>query len=203
MIPSLMTPSLRTAFIVLAAFAASASASAPPALAQSSDDAYPVHDLTLDIDQDGKPDRAVLRGKEPGPFAQDLYIYLDAGPGPLDPARQPSFFKKDAAPAAVQFLEVGGKNKSSLKLQYGCGGCSNDYETILTIIHRRGEFIVAGYTLAWETRDQGAGQCDINLLTGKGVISKNGGKERPVKGTFKPVKLAAWNEEMEPGVCQR
>jgi len=175
-----------------------------PALAQAQTalDDYVFLDVALDMDGDGKTDRAVLSGGNGRLFNKDLSIYLDAGEGPIDPARQPSFSRKGLADGTVAFLEVG-KNKSSLKVQYGCGGCSNDYETILTIIHRKGEFIVAGYTLAWETRDNGAGNCDINLLTGRGIVSKNGGKERTVKARVGAVKLADWDDEKAPGVCAR
>ncbi len=83
-------------------------------------------------------------------------------------------------------------------MQFGCGGCSNDYETFLTIAFRRGEFWVVGYTYEWETRDHGAGTCDINLATGKGTLSKDGGKARAVKGRFAPVKLADWDEDKAP-----
>lgn len=182
----------RAALVLLAAVAAS------PALAQSSPPAdYVVLDVALDFDGDGKTDRAVLSGGEGRLNNKDLSIWLDAGDGPIDPARKPTFFRKDLADGTVAFLEVKGKNKSSLAVQFGCGGCSNDYETILTVVYRGGSFLVGGYTLAWETRDHGAGACDVNFLTGKGTLTKgiSGGNEKPLKGRFAPVKLADWDDD--------
>lgn len=183
--------SFRTALILLAAVAVS------PALAQTKDDDYVVLDAALDMNGDGKTDRAVLSGGQGRLNNKDLAIYLDAGEGPIDPARKPSFFRKGLADGTVAFLEAKGnkrgKNKSSFAVQFGCGGCTNDYETILTVVYRGGEFLVAGYTLAWEARED-SGECDLNFLTGKGTLVKNGGKPRAVKGRFAPVKLADWDD---------
>lgn len=188
--------SFRAALILLAAILL-ADLAASPALAQTKDDEYVALDVALDMNGDGRIDRAVLSGGEGRIGNKDLAIYLDAGTGPIDPARKPSFFRKGLADGTVAFLEAKGKNKSSLAVQFGCGGCSNDYETILTIVYRGGEFLVAGYTLAWEARDHGAGQCDINFLTGRGTLTKgiSGGNERAVKGRFAPVKLADWDQD--------
>ena len=51
-------------------------------------------------------------------------------------------------------------------VRYGCGGCSNDYETTLTIISRGGEFLVAGFTYEWDTR-YSAGTLRHQLSDGK------------------------------------
>lgn len=165
------------------------------AQAQSSPNDYVKLDVTLDINGDGKPDRAVLSGGEGRLGNKDLAIYLDAGTEPIDASRRPAIVKKGLADGTIATLETRGK---SLLVQFGCGGCSNDYETVLTIAYRRGDFWVVGYTYEWETRDFGAGTCDINLATGKGTLSKDGGKARAVKGRFAPVKLADWDRDREP-----
>jgi hypothetical protein len=87
-----------------------------------------------------------------------------------------------------------------LLVHYGCGGCSNDYETTLTIAHRGGDFLVAGFTYNWETRE-GVGGCDINFLTGNGARSRGLAKARPVKARFTPVRLIDWSADKEPKVC--
>ncbi len=143
----------------------------------------------------GAMDRAVLSGGDGRIGNKDLAIYLDAGTEAIDASRKPSFVKKGLADGTIATLETRG---GSLRVQFGCGGCSNDYETLLTIAFRRGEFWVVGYTYEWETRDFGAGTCDINLTTGKGTLSKDGGKVRAVKGRFAPVKLADWDEDKAP-----
>ncbi len=153
-----------------------------------------IREVTLDIDNDGRMDRAVLV-REPSNASADLAIYLAAGDEKLDPARKPDILKKDIANAIIVAFENNGKG--SLILTYGCGGCSNDYATTLTIVHRRGTFWIGGYRYDWETRDS-RGSCDINFLTGKGVAQRDLGKNRPVAGKFAPVKLADWSDEKRP-----
>ncbi len=151
-----------------------------------------LYEITLDIDNEGKMDRAVLVRHPEGAQA-DLYIYLGAGDEKLDLSRKPSFLKKDLIEEGLISLES--KGKGSLLVHYGCGGCSNDYETTLTIVHRGGEFLVAGFTFGWDTRN-GVGSCDI--LTGKGVVSDGLGEEqqiKPIKEKFTPVKLADWSDD--------
>jgi hypothetical protein len=158
-------------------------------------------EITLDIDHDGRMDRAALVQAADNAQA-DLYIYLAAGNERLDLSREPTFLKKDITGGAISSLESNGKG--SLMVRYGCGGCSNDNETTLTIISRGGEFLVAGFTFDWDTR-YGAGSCDINFLTGKGFISEGAGiTEQIVKrftGKFTPVKLADWSEDSRPEAC--
>ena len=59
-----------------------------PAFAESA----PAFELKLDIDQDGKMDRAVVMQELGGPA--DLYIYLATGEEKLDPSRQPGSRQK-------------------------------------------------------------------------------------------------------------
>jgi hypothetical protein len=156
------------------------------------------YEMVLDIDRDGRMDRAVLV-RHPSGAAADLLIYLGAGSDALDPSRKPDIRKDDLANGHVMRLETNGKG--SLMVHYGCGGCSNDYETTLTIVHRRGDFFVAGFAYNWETRDDGIGSCDINFLTGKGVRSRGLAKARPIRARFTPVRLADWSADKEPKVC--
>ena len=154
-------------------------------------------DITLDIDRDGNPDRALLIDAEGG--TADLYIYLGAGDGLLDPSRKPDILKKSLTASLVHTFEA--NTKGSLVIMYGCGGCANTTATTLTIVHRDGAFRVGGYNYGWDTRDFGTGTCDINFLTGKGTLSKDGGKTKPIRGAFKPVALADWSEEKHVKGC--
>jgi hypothetical protein len=156
------------------------------------------HQAVLDIDRDGRMDRAVLV-RHPSGAAADLLIYLGTGSDALDLSRKPDMRKDDLAYGHV--MQLGTNSKGSLTVQYGCGGCSNDYETTLTIIHRGGDFFVAGFSYNWETRDNGNGSCDINFLTGKGVRSRGLAKARPIKARFTPIRLADWSADKEPKVC--
>lgn len=156
-------------------------------------------EISLDIDNDGRMDRAILI-KQPRSGSADLHIYLAAGDDTLDPSRPPDFLKPGLAHGTVVYLdrEVNG----SLMVKYGCGGCSNDYITTLMIVRRGGEFLVAGFTYDWDTRNEGIGGCDINFLTGKGVTSRGlEGKSKPIKAKFTPVKVADWSDDKRPKAC--
>jgi hypothetical protein len=159
-----------------------------------------IHEITLDIDHDGRIDRAALVKREVGSSA-DLLIYLATGDERLDLSRPPTILKKDLANGHVMGLESNGKG--SLQINFGCGGCSNDVETKLTIVHRAGEFWVAGFSYGWETRDWGTGSCDINFLTGKGIRSSELAKSRPIEARFTRIKLADWSGEKQQSLLER
>jgi hypothetical protein len=156
------------------------------------------YEAVIDIDRDGRSDRAVLL-RHPRGAAADLLIYLGAGSEALDLSRKPDIRKDDLAHGHVMQLET--NSKGSLVVHYGCGGCSNDYETTLTIVYRGGDFIVAGFSYNWETR-RGTGGCDINFLTGKGVRSRDLTKARPIRTRFTPVRLADWSVDKQPLVAK-
>ena len=158
----------------------------------------PLYEITLDMDNDGRMDRAAIVQNPDGGQA-DLYIYLDAGDEKLDLSRKPAYLKDGLTTERIQGLEA--KGKGSLVVTFGCGGCSNDYETTLTIVDRGGKFLVAGVTYDWDTRE-GMGSCDINFLTGRGVVSRGlNGKSKPIKGKFRPVRLADWSDEIVSKAC--
>ena len=167
---------------------------ATPAMAAPLDD---VHEVALDIDQDGRADRAALvRNKTSGDL--DLYIYSGAGDAKLNLSRKPTFFKGSLATSLVLAFEQRGKG--SLIVTTGCGGCSNDWSIKLTIAHRGGNYLVAGFTREWETRES-TGTCDINFLAGKGTLTRNGAKAKSLAGKFAPIKLAEWSSEKYPKAC--
>ena len=146
-----------------------AAATAAPALAENA----PAFELKLDIDQDGKTDRAVIM-QEPGEAA-DLYIYL--GEDKADASRQADFVKKGLTEDQVIDLQSKGKGSLSVTSCSGCGASKSTEET-LTIVYRQGKFLVGGYSRNWDWNEQTSsgvhttvGDCDINYLTGKGTAS--------------------------------
>ena len=156
-------------------------------------------ELSLDMDDDGTMDRVAVV-PDPESTNIDLSIYLGVGDGKLDPSRKPAFRRQGFA-LDWPLLAVESKGKGSLVIASGCGGCSNDYSTTLTIVYRGGEFLVGGYTYEWETRES-AGTCDINFLTGKGTMLEGiEGDGKPLAGTFAPVKLADWSDDTRPKAC--
>jgi hypothetical protein len=190
-----MTTAVQPAALALIAAMAVAPAAAR---AEEKPAAKVVYKITLDIDHDGKLDRAAVV-QDPASSYADLVIYLD-GPGPLDPSRIPSFLKKNLTADPVVGLESAGKG--SLKVKYGRVGLgSNQYEMALTITHRRNEFWVVGFAKTWDMRDGSIGSCDINFLTGKGVATHSNAKPRPIKAKFAPIKLSDWSDAKRPKAC--
>jgi hypothetical protein len=165
-------------------------------------------EIALDIDHDGRLDRAVLvAGEGTGFYAPDkdwfmigadtrvdLYVYLGAGDAPLDLSRKPSFRKKDiiVGERQNQIFPLEARN-GSLVVKTAYNLYSNWAPETLTIVHRGGEFLVAGFSRDTDLKSGVQGSCEINFLTGRGVVSKGvGGKARRLQERFKPVKLAAW-----------
>jgi len=153
-------------------------------------------EVTLDIDHDGKLDRAVLM-EDPARGSTDLAIYLGADSGKGD-SHPPAITKKNIT--AARILRFESTPNSSLILESGCGGCSNDYATTLTIVHRGGTFWVARATYDWDTREA-IGSCDIDFFGDKGLRSDGQAKAKRIKGHFAPIKLADWSDAKRPKGC--
>ena len=174
-----------------------------------------LYEITLDIDHDGKLDRAALIAQSQGFYAADkgwfmlgpdervdLYIYLGAGDAKLDLARQPTFRKKNLVVGErsnqVFALE---SRKGSLIVKSAFNLHSNWAPETLTIVYRHGEFVVAGYAYSFDMKNGDQGSCAINFLTGKGVASRGQAKAKPIKAKFRPIKLAAWSNAKRPKGC--
>ncbi|MDX8459014.1 hypothetical protein [Mesorhizobium humile] len=170
-----------------------------PAIAQNA----PAFELKLDIDQDGKTDRAIILQEAGGPA--DLYIYLDVEKP--DPPRQPDFVKKRLTEDQVVDLEAKGKGSLAITSCSGCGAIKSTEET-LTIVYRRGKFLVGGYSRNWDWNQQTSsgvettlGDCDINYLTGKATASTDLEEGKPIKGKFRLVLLKDWSADSRPKAC--
>lgn len=151
------------------------------------------------MDHDGEMDRAVLVHYRQASLA-DLSIYLGAGDAKLASSAKPTFLKTGLTAAGI--VQLDSDDSGALIFTYGCGGCSNDYETTLTVAYRDGEFLVAGYTYAWETREA-IGSCEIDYLTGRGVMIEGlDGEGVEIKEKFLPVKLADWSDDKRPAACE-
>lgn len=179
--------------------------------------------LSVDFDGDGKMDRAelVLINPESADVAfnknqyymvadserVDLVLTLDAASG------KPAFVKKKIVDPERAFmvtaLESKGKGSLSVTSCYGCGAMKSWDET-LTIAYRHGHFVVAGLSRDWEWGTHLAdgnvglvmGGCDINYLTGKGVVSEGLSDGKSLRMRFKKIKLADWSDAKQPKACQ-
>lgn len=177
-----------------------------PTAARAQDE--PSLEVSLDTDNDGQTDRAVI-AQDTNSGQADLSIYLAAGDGRLDPSRKPSFVKKALTEDRILALESKGKGSLVITSCFGCGASKSTEET-LTVVYRRGKFLVGGYSRSWDWGEQKAdgtvettlGGCDINYLTGKATVSKDLEAGRPIKGKFKPVPLKDWSYEKRPKACE-
>jgi hypothetical protein len=170
--------------------------------------AEPPFEVALDMDNDGRMDRAVI-AQDPDSGQADLSIYLAAGEGKLDPSRKPSFVKMALTEDRILALESKGKGSLVVTSCFGCGA-NKSWDETLTIVWRGGKFLVAGYSRDWDWNVQKAdgtvettlGGCDINFLTGKGTVSKDLEPGKPTNGKFKPVPLKDWSYENRPKACE-
>jgi hypothetical protein len=176
-------------------------------------------EITLDIDHDGKADRAVLVAPEGAGFYSgdknrfmigpdqrvDLYIYLGGGDAPLDLSRKPTFIKSAIVVGVRQnqiFPLESTRGALIVKTAYNL--FSNWAPETLTIVHRNGEFLVAGWTRDHDMKDGAQGGCAIDFLTRKGTVSKGvDGHKKPLPGRFTPVKLGAFAAGKYLEVCAR
>ncbi|CAN7361864.1 hypothetical protein [Rhizobium sp. LjRoot254] len=216
---------MRTAFRIALALLAM---QAIPTVAGAATKNEVLYQTSLDIDRDGKPDKALLVLAGPGrtDFHEltrdryglsenervDLYIYLGKGGENADLRQKPDFVKQQIADPErvpwVQPLEVS-KSGSLLISAAHQWGASHDWTEILTVIYRNGEPVVAGFTMGWswnslladDTFETLEGECDVNFLTGKGTLTKDADKPQPIKAVFKPVKLTDWTSANIPKAC--
>ena len=201
-----------------------------PSTAFAEEKTEALYEIALDMDRDGKPDRAVLVLTGPGrtdfhPLTKeryglspgesvDLYIYLAGGGEKLDPSLEPSFVKKAIVDPErtpwVQPLESDGDGSLLITGVYGWGASKTWGET-LTVSYREGEFVVAGYAKDWDWNTHAAdgnveteiGGCEIDFLAGTAVATQGLDEEsRPIEGTFTPVKLADWTGDDLPEACE-
>ncbi len=198
------------------------SASLAPAMAGSDPKPKSLFDVVLDFDGDGAMDRAVIiaTGEHDGDWDPlegyayglqeseevELAIYLGGGASPLDITKAPSFqagyLVDEDQYSWIQPMDVTARNSLQLSTAYA-PGASNTAEQVLTLVWRGGEPVVAGYSIGWETRN-GAGTCDVNLLTGKALLFEGfdlSGPGKRLKGKFKPVPLRDWSEQTRPKAC--
>ena len=128
--------------------------------------------VTLDMNNDGSMDRAVLvNNTNPDETAVDLLIYLGE-----DGAHQMKLALNKPAIAWTgamwgQLPSLESNNKDSLLIKSENSAIGRDrWSQTLTVAYRNNEFVVAGYTYnSYDTLDPKAGKsCDVNLLTGKG-----------------------------------
>lgn len=162
--------------------------------------------VTVDLNNDGGFDRAVLAevtGPDGAAGTTDLYIYLSVPNELGHDVRELALVKREAAWAGGMWgtlpsLEVA--SNGSLLLKSGNDAIGRGrWQQTLTIALRNKELTVVGLTyVSRDTLDpNGGGNCDLNLLTGNGT--RNGKK---IKASIKAGSLKNWDMENLPKECQ-
>ena len=80
------------------------------------------------------------------------------------------------------------------------------WELTLTLAYRNEAYRIAGLTFRWrDTLDpDNWGVCDLNLLTGRGILSQDGSLDQPIRTTQAPLPATAWKDDTPiPAACQR
>jgi hypothetical protein len=157
--------------------------------------------VTLDFAGNGQIGRAVLA--EGDDATADLYLYLvkdDSSPESGLSLVQEKANVVFSGRMWGQLASLAVNNAGSLQVKSGNDAIGRDrWSLTLTIVYREQEFVIAGVTFA--THDtlnpQAGGDCDINLLTGKGL--RNG---KPVEARFTPIRLGDWSDEKLPQACK-
>ncbi len=163
-----------------------------PSLLQAQ--AYNV-EITGDLNGDGIPDRAVL-SQEGENDSATLHIYTGSVGG-LEMLEEsaPNLVWMGSGMAGQQpdlrMTPHGSLEVISMNEAIG----RNRWNQVLTIAFRDDIFKVAGFTYSWyDTLDlENQGVCDINLLTGKGVLSLGPEDEsKALKTDLKAMQVRNW-----------
>ncbi len=151
--------------------------------------------VTSPVDGDINRFRAILVETEAG---ADLYVFTDAGEGWKQVAHAKDMVWRGGMYGQEPWMEA--TEHGSLKIYSENSAVGrNRWEQVLTIAYRNGVFRVAGYTYSYyDTLDPDAnGQCDVNLLTGKGVLNwKN------FKTSLGALPVQDWTMDTRPPECE-
>jgi hypothetical protein len=151
--------------------------------------------VTSPVDGDINRFRAVLVETEEG---GDLYVFADAGEGWKQVAHAKDMVWRGAMYGQEAWMEATEHGSLKIYSENSVVG-RNRWEQVLTIAYRNGVFQVAGYTYSYyDTIDPDAnGQCDVNLLTGKGVLN-----DKTFKTSLKAMPVQDWTMETKPPECE-
>ncbi len=187
--------------LLLAVFAAPALAQ--PRMAEADARRSPndvVSAVTLDMNEDGRFDRAVLVEDED---TVTLFVYLSSRESDDRRERRLAIVKPAIAWNGGMWgqqptLEVNARG--SLVVRSANESIGRDqWSQALTIVYKGGQFLVAGLT--FNRRDsldpEAASTCDLNYLAGQG--NRNG---KPIRLSGRTPLLADWSDEERPKECK-
>jgi hypothetical protein len=136
----------------------------------------------------------------------DLFIYLNVGDGPIDLTKVPTLRKDNLIGVDDLFfvmpLAVNARGSLRVVSSNGFGNTLNTTET-LTIVHRDGRFVVAGFASDfYNSRDDSSIHCSINYLNGTSVSRSDSSKDKVTPHKLKAKSLSDWRNEDTGELCK-
>lgn len=146
--------------------------------------------VSSDLDADGIAEDFYLMGGEDG----DADILIEWPKGSLhvkDIAWQGAMYGQEPS---LQLAPNGSVRLISMNDSIG----RNRWELILTLAYRNDSYRVAGMTYRWRDTLNLAdyGTCDVNLLTGRGILTIANGPEQAVSFPKGGVALTKWDHDL-------
>ena len=160
---------------------------AGPAMAQS---------VVSDLNGDGRAETFTLTGMDDG--RADLTI--DGGSSRIV-ARDIAWAGGIGQKPELSLAPNGSVRLTSMNEAIG----RNRWRLTLTIAYREGAYRVAGYTYSWyDTLNlPDRGTCDLNLLTGRGVLTLAERPERAVRTDLRARPVTDWTDDApRPAACR-
>lgn len=199
-----LLPRLRHLVVTLATLMIAA----PSSINAAQDAEEPEPTVMLELDGDGRPDRAWVIPTEGDEGAYELHVALGSGK-PVGIDGNSDIVLRDIGSWVMPSLESPRPGAIELRTCTGCGAKQSTDET-LTIVYRQGRLIVAGFRRSWEwgsplpTDEFNViiGDCDVDFLTGIGTASTSLEEGTKVPGHFEPVALRDWSAAIWPTICR-
>ncbi|MEJ5219513.1 hypothetical protein WG622_14750 [Cognatishimia sp. D5M38] len=160
--------------------------------------AEPVSEVSSDLDGDGSAEIFRLTGQEDG----DADLVIDTDRWQLiikDFVWHGAGFGQEAS---LALAPNGSVQVMSMNESIG----RNRWRLTLTIAYRDQAYRVAGYTFTWyDTLDlENSGNCDVNLLSGKGLLALGDKDPEPIRVTWGAVKITDWTHvPVWEGPCEQ
>jgi hypothetical protein len=141
--------------------------------------------VNADWNEDGRFDKALLAINPDDSSQVDLYLYLSSEKGLLLATYVPAVAWHGEMFGTQPDLDVNARGSLLIYSQNDAIGRNRWRETI-TVAYREGQFVVAGYT--YTSRDtldlDNTMSCDVNLLTGQGVLNGEAFALEPERVSF-------------------
>ncbi|MCK5897231.1 MAG: hypothetical protein KAG20_10510 [Cocleimonas sp.] len=155
--------------------------------------------LTADLNKDGSLDRiALVQPDNNEDEDAGLYIYLSDGETTQLALHKKNFIWAGASWGTLPSLTTNQSDSLLIHSENSAIG-RNRWKQKLTVSYRKKQFIISGYSYtSYDTLDpDNTLNCDVNLLTGKGILN-----DKAFKIPIKKISLTDWGQANIPKQCQ-